>query len=238
MHLAARWFPDLVEVSGLNEIGCVKEYTPEFKEVMKKAPNAWASFKGEKYMPFEESSLKTEFAFAVTAPSNAATYGGGYEALKVFKYKPLASKNNWYYGHNGEHRKLTFWWKKFPDAENVKAPPGGFLVGGYGGSRKLTASGCGFKVGSLPLHKDEYFKFFTLLRLPVCPTNLQARWLKMYQFNRIDEGKLSSYYLNGYDPEKWTWEQEVKDFGGWPNGSHFSFNRSTYGGDGPPTKGF
>lgn len=238
MHLAAQWFPDLVEVSGLSEINCTKEYTPGFKAALKVTYNAWKTFKGEKYLPFDESFLKTEFAFAVSAPSNAATYGGGHGALNAFKYKPLASKNNWYYGHTGEQRKLTFWWKKFPDAENVKAPPGGFQVSGYGGSGKLTASGCGFKVGSLPLRKVEYFKFFTLLRLPVCPTNLQTRWLKMYKFNRIDEGKLSSYYLNGYDPEKWTWEQEVKDFGDWPGGGYMAHDRAIYGGEGLPMKGF
>jgi hypothetical protein len=213
-------FPDLTEVHGVTTTASGKENPKVARYGLSYSDPDYYS---KLYLPYSDDMIKTEFAFAVSSPGEGWKEGAG-----KCGYKPIACKNNWYQGHWGQERALTFLWKKLEGKPNV---PGAKREYGWAGFKsRITQGGCGFKVGEPPLRRLDYFRYFTLLRLPIEPTIFQARWLKAYGFNLVDVGTLSSYYVNGWKPEEYSWKLEKKVCGDWPAREHSSLRTHEFGG--------
>jgi len=160
-------------------------------------------------------SIQTEFSFGIYAPSNSK------DALPILEeagYKHLATGLNWYYSHVGQDRPLQFWWKK----HEGKTEPIPCKRVSYGGPRTdpiaayqregnrylyrgiLAATGCGFSIQDFPMlpRKERLpIRYFTLLRAPLQISRMRQIWLKHWNFRKIDEGHMASYWLNGFDPK-------------------------------------
>lgn len=162
--------------------------------------------------------IKTEFIFHLAAP-----YYEGINKTK-FGFKAVSCMNNWWPSHAGENRKLTLWWMRSP----------GFLEGPQIADRKvwpsycladrkygkivkwLSHTGCGLKIGEPPftvkLFDTQFNRFFTLLRMPLIVSPLKQRFLASRNYRHLDTGKLASYWINGWEPEKYDVEEEYKYF--------------------------
>lgn len=179
-------FQDLTEGTGL---GCHEN--PQLKKQLKE--------------------LKTEFVFGVSAVGQSGEY------LKQYGFKHLATMNNWWPTHAGENRRMDFYWLKQEDAPNLPKVPER-KTWGYNSqykslSEQLASGGCGFKLGEAPICMKEHYRYFTLMRLPVKVSPLRQVLLAKMNYKLIDTGKLASYWLNGWNPEKYTYENEYKFFG-------------------------
>jgi hypothetical protein len=161
-------------------------------------------------------SFKTEFIFAVSAPNaNDRTV----EGLREVGLKHLSSMKNWWPSHRDEEeRTLKFWWKK----TSLKTPYIGAirqkweysspnLAGEEAEHFKHTAfTGCGFKIGELPLRAARFHQFFTVMRLPLKLVGFQKRWLERYHFRHVDTGTFAQYWVNGWKPEEYTVDLEME----------------------------
>jgi hypothetical protein len=161
-------------------------------------------------------ACKTEFAFVLIAHASKNTLAD----VRVLGFNPVSCMNNWWPTHRGETRLLTLCWGRVPggalaDLDKVKRKHWGYC-GGYQKDPTieplLAGSGCGLKIGEIPLTKKSYNRFFTLMRLPVEITPLQERWLKKYHYRFLDKGSIASYWVNGWPVEEWTAEKEYAYF--------------------------
>jgi len=159
------------------------------------------------------SYLKTEFCFAVSAPGASER---SIEILKKIGFKNLSSMKNWWPSHVLEkERTLRFWWKK----TGIKEPCLGSMRKiwksySYNDEHKfhfehMAYTGCGFKIGELPLRAVRFHQYFTLMRLPLQLVGFQRKWLERYHFRHIDTGISSQYWINGWNPEEYTETMEM-----------------------------
>lgn len=174
---------------------------------------------------------KTEFQFCVSAPGCGIRR---YDDLRELGFKPVASMNNWYYGHQNEFRKLTLWWKHNKDF--VRGTPYQNNHATYNETTQKKrdnynqvytfGAGCGFQLLSCfcPNFKKHALKFFSLLRLPPKLTEPQKRCITWLNYKCIGEGELASYWVNGFDPETYDyfkieapfWEEWTRKYGKTP----------------------
>ena len=176
-----------------------------------------------------EQDFKTQFAFYLESPCS------GYNP-KNFGFTALSCMNNWWPGHGGEERQLTLWWKK---QEQFKKRPARRKKWEYNNCdeyafhlKDMAASGCGLKIGVPPFastfnFKQRFHRFFTLMRMPVEATPAQIRLLEKYNFRLIDIGKIASYWVNGWKPDRYDIDIEYKYFGT----SQAEWDREYYNGD-------
>jgi hypothetical protein len=158
-------------------------------------------------------AIKTEFTFAVAAPSQNI----GYLIKEGFNH--LSSMNNWWPSHCGQNRELKFLWLKKEGILNLaKAPLRSSW--GFGDERKekylsdqLAKGGCGFKLAIPPIASKDHYRYFTLMRLPVRVSSLRQKLLAKLNYRLIDTGKLASYWVNGWEPKVYSHEMEYKFFG-------------------------
>jgi len=164
-----------------------------------------------------KSHIKTEFAFGVAAPNQDTTL------LKDLGFKHLASMMNWWPSHWGHKRELKFFWLRLEEREPqlpgrlrwCHEPSADPKTGNFYITKDLAASGCGFKLGTPPLQRASYFRFFTLLRMPVKPGKIQQKWLGLNFFRHIDTGAQASYWVNGWEPGQWSMKEELARFKGY-----------------------
>lgn len=173
---------------------------PDLTEIKMYALAGWDGSAGYEQVGQGILPIKTEFAFGVerkNGPDNP-------HAIKC-GFKPLKAMMNWWPTHHGEPNFLKFYWYKNPNPNKEKPPAYRCHWGGnsrYPHLSKLTqATGCGFKLGELPLKKLDYYHYFTLLRLPLRKKLSKTRlnWLKCAHFTFLDEGSLASFWVNGWD---------------------------------------
>lgn len=79
----------------------------------------------------------------------------------------------------------------------------------------LHFSGCGFKIAEAPLLTEKYHKCFTLLRMSKEIDGIQTKWLNDHNFRMIAEGTFANFWINGWDPKAWTYENEIEYFNQW-----------------------
>jgi len=164
--------------------------------------------------PSNYSRSETEFIFYLQAPLSNTPY-----TLKGKGFTPVASMNNWWPTHAGEERRLTLWWLKVPTnaGNEVKA---GRNRWGYSSAKDkysqiekhLAKSGCGLKIGEPPLLSKYFHKFFTLMRMPLDIKPIQQKWLTRHNYRHIDTGAMASYWVNGWEPNKYSIELEYEFF--------------------------
>lgn len=168
------------------------------------------------YEPVDVESIGTEFAFGVAAP------GQRISILKEMGFEHVSSMNNWWPTHKGQDRELKLMWRKLEGRPNNPAKVKR-LRWGYGDSKDvfqyiskdLAYGGCGFKIAQPPLKRASFYRFFTLLRMPLQPTKVHHSWLKMNHFRLLDTGTLATFWCNGWDPNEWNIKKErefFKDF--------------------------
>ena len=147
--------------------------------------------------------LATEFAFCTATPSTDTAL----RALLVeLGFKCVSSMNNWF--HYPNRRRIDLYWYKSPKPQAKPCALSEYHFGG-GTQRLLQATGCGFALGS-KLQHEYYWRFHTLMRMPIKPSSKQLLWLDRCHYQKIDEGTLASYWVNGFDPAKYTWKLEEK----------------------------
>lgn len=153
--------------------------------------------------------LQTEFVFGITAPgsSDKTVF-----CLEEIGFKHLSSMNNWWPSHAGEHRMLKFWWKRTENKLPVACRRQKWKI--YGEetlkfhSENTAYTGCGFKLGEIPLCRARFHQFFTLMRLPLQIVKFQEKWLERYHFRHIDTGTFAQYWVNGWKPKVYSVELE------------------------------
>lgn len=149
--------------------------------------------------------LKTQFAFCTTSPTTTP-----YVKRQLIKlgFECMSSMNNWHSGHCDNRRQIDLWWYKSPTLQKEKQILSPLSwIGTFG--RRLQATGCGFAL-THTLHHRYYWRFHTLMRMPVNPSKFQLRWLKRCHYFKLDEGVFSSYWANGFPPKEYSWELEKK----------------------------
>ena len=166
---------------------------------------------------FIQQTIKTEFIFvttALTSYSNSAACSRG-KRLRELGFRAISSMNNWYPSHSGEERQITLWWKRVHTGKDVVAqrcdkytpyPYIGANTAAYHQPR-ITQGGCGFKFGTLPLRQGQYWRYHTLLRLPLTLSRLRLHWLETYNFKQIDTGTFASFWANGWDPKTYDFDK-------------------------------
>ncbi len=189
---------------------------PDLTEV-----NPYEMVKNDVY-PRNPAVICTEFAFAIAAPGTSKE---SLEELNKIGFEHKTNMLNWYWSHvhdgvpkspwdNNEKRVLGFWWlknRKDGIAPHVASKRQGWMsddnkipcnISGTHKTYHLTQTGCGMKLGGLPLKRREFSKFFTLLRLPLNDiSRMQMMWLKQNNFQHVDTGNLAQYWVNGWNPE-------------------------------------
>lgn len=150
--------------------------------------------------------LSTQFAFCTTSPNTARST---ITELRKLGFKCVSSMRNWHEGHSREHRKLNLYWYKSPieQKEPCKMNAQGWCSVLNDKNRRLQITGCGFAISDKLNHRF-YWRYHTLMRMPVHPSPHQLRWLERCHYFKIDEGALSSYWVNGFPPKKYSWEKE------------------------------
>ena len=144
--------------------------------------------------------LATEFAFCTATPLTTPVQK---DSLVKLGFKCVSSMNNWF--HYPERRRIDLYWYKSPKPQAKPCALSECHFGTY--KRVLQATGCGFALGS-KLQHEHYWRFHTLMRMPIKPSPKQLLWLERCHYQKIDEGTLSSYWVNGFDPAKYTWKLE------------------------------
>lgn len=149
-------------------------------------------------------TLDTQFMFCTTSPS-----GDGQTIKSLIKagFKCVSSMNNWNEGHSEERRRIDLWWYRRPEKQlKPKIPNGNKLSRTY---PTRQATGCGFNVSDQCQH-EFYWRYHTLLRMPVSPSPAQLKWLNKCHYFKLDESKFSSYWTNGFPPKDYSWKLEEK----------------------------
>lgn len=171
-----------------------------------------------KYCPIDVKKMNTEFVFYLAAP------GAELGAVTQHGLKHVSSMNNWWPSHHGETRTLRLYWLK-QDKPNLEKPPARKM---WYHSRTgceyynpitedMAASGCGFKLGTTlkkkTLKPTGFYKFFTLLRLPLAELKpLEQKWMDLNHFRFLDKGKLAQYWVNGWEPREYSALKEYEFF--------------------------
>lgn len=159
------------------------------------------------YGRYTVPTFKTEFSFYIEAPGHTAEV---HNNLTQAEFQPVSCMNNWWPSHCSRARKLVLWWRK----HNKRAKPQPTTRAKWCTTLShMAGSGCGFKIGELPLKANLFHRFFTLMRMPVEVSEDQQAWLKKHNFRHLDTGSLASYYVNGWDPTKYNLEAEFAYFG-------------------------
>ena len=158
------------------------------------------------------TKIKTEFAFATTAPAHGNGESEGVKGLIRNGFEPISAMNNWYPGHNGENRKIVFWWKRLrigpdvvpcePQTEDNRYA---WLYDYH--SPHLQRGGCGFKISEPPLITGQFWRFHTCLRMPKKLSTLRIKWLDRHNFRLFAIGTIADFWTNGWDPNTYSWEQ-------------------------------
>ena len=159
--------------------------------------------------------IPTEFAFATTA----CTITTKIEEMKMAGFAEISAMNNWWPTHSSTHRKISFWWRRMR-TEGIKEITASRKSCGYGTEGTLTGyhnpylqkSGCGFKLAEPPLLRKQFFRYFTMLRMPLAITPNQKRWLTACNFHKFDDGEFASFWINGWPPETYTYAEEAAFF--------------------------
>lgn len=159
--------------------------------------------------------IKTEFLFYLQGPCS-----GNMALIKGLDFTEVSCMNNWWPSHRGENRKLTLWWKRGPKDHKPQAllSRHNWTYSGGGKTKwslieaHLGGSGCGMMIGEPPLKVSLYHRFFTLMRMPVTTSPIQKRWLTRNNFRLLDEGKIASYWVNGWKPAEYDVKKEYEYF--------------------------
>lgn len=155
-----------------------------------------------------------EFSFMVYKDNDETTRATRYFTEQGYKH--ISCMNNWWITHLHEYRTLNFWWKKHKDGKADLAAKRE-RWSGYAQAKLypvtvpyLQATGCGFKLGKIPLLNIKWYRYFTLLRMPlVKDINLHHKyWMKKKNFNFLDEGSIASYWINGWPSTQYSEEFE------------------------------
>lgn len=165
---------------------------------------------------FLEQRVWTEFAWVTVAVGTTNGTGVRPEALDSLKrlgFNPISRMSNRHPCHSQQKYYLEFWWKRMHDGVDPwKAGPVRVNRCDWGGYRDKSASGCGFNFGEPPLTeiKTRFFDFFSLLRIPHTDDKdgLYESHLKRFNFRKVDRGRLATFYVNGFDCDKWDWDAE------------------------------
>lgn len=177
--------------------------------------------------PTEEDmkKIKTEFIFYVAALKLSPS------AVEL-GFKPVSCMNNWFSAHRRQQRRMTLYWMRNPHSDEEpqpayriawgggyyaegKLPPKPYIVDRTKGLSEysfLAASGCGFNIGEPPFDKGTCYQFPTLMRMPVEVLRPEAQELVKHGYRLLDTGKLASYWVNGWKPEKYDFVKECKYF--------------------------
>lgn len=170
---------------------------------------------GEYYYPElngGKPDIKTEFAFGTARtvlPDNMKAYGFEHKRTMI----------NWWPTHLYEKVPLFFFWWKNPKPSRPQTLKATRQSWGekyyndykYMGKYDTQATGCGFKLGELPLVSYKWYHYFTLLRLPKLDYihNIQKAWLKQRHFKLLDEGSVSTFWINGWAPTTYSVDKEI-----------------------------
>jgi hypothetical protein len=138
-------------------------------------------------------------------------------------WKAISAMRNWY--HVSEtNRILVLYWKKNPvQMIGPKLPVLNRKTYGTNLQKSkeekfkwkldtLQGTGCGFKVGEPPLNTFGYWRWFTLLRMPLRRQipRLTKLWLKNRNFRYVDQGTMASYWVNGWPVRDYTYKKEFE----------------------------
>lgn len=158
----------------------------------------------------------TEFLFYVEA---YRTNAESFDSPENYGFKALAKMNNWWPSHRGETRPLTLWWKRMPQPLPKPVTVYRKRWSFYGDAKvykrhepHMAVSGCGFKIGELPLRTRLFHRYFTLMRLPLIINKIKETWLINHNYRLIDKGELAQYWLNGWPVDTYSPEVEYKYF--------------------------
>ena len=155
--------------------------------------------------------IATEFAFATTVNHDGSwTDGPGIAGLIRNGFEPLSCMKNWFDSHSDDKWGIVFWWKRI-HAFDVRPQQAERAHWGIA-PNDLHLSGCGFKIGEPPLLSERFFRYFSLLRMPLDTSKVQLRWLETHNYRMIAMGQFANYWVNGWDPKVWTYEKEIEYF--------------------------
>jgi hypothetical protein len=160
------------------------------------------------------TGIPTEFAFG-TSRDNMP------EVMAKAGFKHIRTMINWWPSHAYEKAPMNMFWWKNPNPtrpqEITDVKPHSWMwkySDDYPnfGVDDTQGTGCGVKIGHLPLRAYQWYHYFTLMRLPLTKnlTEVQKTWLKYRSFKFLDEGSISSYWVNGFEPEKYTVDKEIR----------------------------
>lgn len=158
----------------------------------------------------------TEFIFGCASP------GTHYQPLLKQGWKEISCMGNWWPAHKGDTRRLTLLWKKNENFKNLPVLPARqhWCLNHYGKkhtnyiiTKDLAASGCGFKLISRMPEKRLHWRYFTLARLPRKVSEAKIAQLTTLGYRKFDEGTMASYWVNGQDPQTFTFQNEFKFLG-------------------------
>lgn len=201
------------------------QFYPQFKDLTE-VPHMNLCYYPKKSIQKEmyetlRDKIETEFTFWVASVEADLDY-----ALEA-GFKPVSKMNNWWPSHNGEDRPMTLMWLKLPDKKNLAVAPQRnrwYYDRHYYGGRytpilvNLAGSGCGFKLADNPvlgrrtMKPTGFYRFFTLLRMPLKLGAIQQKWMTLNNFRLLDTGTMSTYWVNGWEPEKYDIYEEYKFF--------------------------
>lgn len=165
-----------------------------------------------------QPDIQTEFAFGTSRGDTMDP------KMSKFGFKHIRSMMNWWpsHLHDCTGSPMHFFWWKNPKptppqqiaAIDIKRVSWGMnnVAGEYKhhGKTDFQATGCGFKIGRLPLNSYNWYQYFTLLRLPKLDYlhKIQLAWLKARHFGFLDEGSIASFWINGWEPEGYSIKKE------------------------------
>jgi hypothetical protein len=167
---------------------------------------------------------QTEFAFATTADA----YGTQTKSVGTLPYhigmerlgfSPISAMNNWYPLHSGNYRRMILWWKRLrtgPDVVPIRPSPAHY--GPFGDSpgewhcKYIQFSGCGFKIADSVCSTAHFWRFHTLMRMPLQPNRRQLLWLERYNFKNFAIGSMATFWANGWDAASYSWERVEKPY--------------------------
>lgn len=157
------------------------------------------------------ASVHTEFAWVVTADrSDTYINPTTHERLTRLGFSPLTRMKNHYCTHVSHKYPLTFWWRRLRDKSlpvNVQR-----THWNRESALNLSGSGCGFKFAIAPLGrvKGIYNNYFSLIRVPndSFPYGYEQH-LARYNFRKVADGELATFFVNGWTFEEWTYEREM-----------------------------
>jgi hypothetical protein len=194
-----------------------------------------------KNVSFKDEELKTEFAFWLAAPGHGKesfdeavrlgmnhvasmnnwwpSHCGQERELKLY-WKHLPGKKNL----EKPPKQFRWCWSGHHYGRELM----GTVAGQYSDARtevvcqSLAGSGCGFKLiddsflqevdYKCDLRARSYYKFFTLIRMPLELNEVQRNFMKEYHYHLLSNGKLAAYWVNGWQPKEYSIKKEYEFF--------------------------